>query len=204
MPGSIRIVPIVEGHGEVDALPVLLRRLASVHDVHFDVAPPIRCSRDKIIRRKKGKYCVVQTELVRALELAAGKCGDDGVILFLNDADDACPAEIGPIILKESKNCWKKVFVVLAKYEYEAWFLASMESLRGKHDIRPDATTPADPENIRGAKEHITEQMEGTRSYSETTDQPALSALFDFEQAMRCKSFAKFRREIGKIAKLAA
>lgn len=46
------IVPIVEGHGEVQAVPVLLRRIAAAiaPDRHVDVVSPIRVQRSKVIK----------------------------------------------------------------------------------------------------------------------------------------------------------
>jgi hypothetical protein len=49
----IRVVSIVEGDGEVQALPVLLRRLSGwlTPEAITTVEPPIRVHRDKFIRR---------------------------------------------------------------------------------------------------------------------------------------------------------
>src|SRR6266545_5835080 len=73
--------------------------------------------------------------------------------------------------------------VVIANREKEAWYLAAIESLRGSRGIPEDALTPADPEAIRGAKGWLARAM--GRSYSEVTDQPALSARFDLDLARR-------------------
>ena len=42
-------------------------------------------------------------------------------------------------------------------------------------------------------------RMEGSRTYRETRDQPALAALFDIEQARRADSFDKCYREIVRL-----
>ena len=42
--------------------------------------------------------------------------------------------------------------VVMAQREYEAWFLAAIESLCGQRGIVSDALYPQDPEQVRGAK----------------------------------------------------
>ena len=47
----VKIIPIVEGHGEVAAVPVLLRRIAkrlNAYDVQ--VGKPIRCQRHNLSR----------------------------------------------------------------------------------------------------------------------------------------------------------
>jgi hypothetical protein len=93
------------------------------------------------------------------------------------------------------------IAVVLAKKEFEAWFLAAAESLRGKHGLPNDLQSPAEPENIRGAKEWLTGLMPYGRSYAETTDQPAFTAIFDMSKARRADSFDKCYREIERMLK---
>jgi len=46
-----RLVAIVEGHGELQAVPILLRRLAEilVPDRYVEVPTPIRVKRDRLI-----------------------------------------------------------------------------------------------------------------------------------------------------------
>jgi hypothetical protein len=51
------------------------------------------------------------------------------------------------------------VSVVLAHREFECRLLGSKESLRGINGIVENATAPPNPENIRGAKEHLTRNM---------------------------------------------
>ena len=41
--------------------------------------------------------------------------------------------------------------------------------------------------------------MENNESYSEVTDQPALAALFDIEQARQADSFDKCYRDIVRL-----
>jgi hypothetical protein len=82
--------------------------------------------------------------------------------------------------------------VVLAKKEYEAWFLGSVES------IKPGAVAIESPEEIRGAKERLAESL-GVH-YSETIDQPALTVKFDMELARRnCPSFDKCWRAVERL-----
>ena len=147
-------------------------------------------------------------ELERAVELAARLVGRQGGILVIIDSDDDCPAELGPQLLDRARKARSDlpIGVVLAKREFEGWFLASAESLRGKRGLPDDLTPPADPESVRGAKGWIARQMIGGGTYSETLDQPALTAVFDLDQAAgRSGSFDKCLREItGLILRLAA
>ncbi len=91
------------------------------------------------------------------------------------------------------------IVVILARREFEAWFLAAAESLRDKGRLPDDLESPADPESIRGAKEWLSDRMPIGRSYAETTDQPALTADFDMRAARRADSFDKCYREIRSM-----
>ena len=193
-----RIVCIVEGHGEVEALPVLIRRIAAgLKCYNIDVPRPIRCPKSKIVRAGSA---VEPGELGRAVQLAVAKLEGrkNGAVFILLDADDDCPATLGPELLAAAKNIRSDVRVsaVLAKQEYEAWFIASIESLKRKGKLPPEAEPHSDPESISDAKGYLSRQMGHGRTYSEPVDQPALSHEFDFDEALRCRSFRKCRREI--------
>jgi hypothetical protein len=90
---------------------------------------------------------------------------------------------------------------VLAHREYEAWFLAAIESLRGVRGIRADAVSHPDPEAPGGAKGQLEQRLAAGRSYSETADQAALTATFDMAQTYRrCRSFRRMVRAFGLLA----
>jgi hypothetical protein len=91
------------------------------------------------------------------------------------------------------------VAVVLAKREYEAWFLAAAESVAGLRSLTPDLAAPHDPESIRGAKEWLRQRMTEGSTYSPTLDQPALTAQFDLDAARCADSFDKCVREIRRL-----
>jgi hypothetical protein len=192
----MNIQPIVEGHGEVGAVPVLLRRLrdeAAAYEI--DVNPPIR-------RHRSDFFDEVQVK--RAVKLAL-KQEDCGSILLLVDGDgaDDRPCEQGPMITEWAREEAGETpcAVVMAYREYEAWFLASIESLRGARGIRDDAVSHPDPEEPRGAKGQLESRMDRGRSYSETADQPALTSRFDMAVAYRrCRSFRKMVKAFGDLA----
>lgn len=190
----MQIVPIVEGHGDVQAVPILLRRIAEQRGAYaLEAARPIRCPRYKIVK---------EHELERVVRLAAVQSDPPAAILILLDAETDCPAELGPSLLARARATVPDlpVAVVLAKNEYEAWFLASVETLRGRRGIRKDASPPPDPEEIRGAKESLEDLLEPGRTYSETVDQPALTALMDLHVTrQRSPSFDKLWRETERL-----
>ena len=185
---------IVEGHGEVAAVPVLLRRIAAEVDpaLAVHVPPPLRVPRARLV--KTG-------ELERSVELLARQLGGQGAILVIVDSDDDCPAQLGPALLERISSTRSDMAcaAVLAKTEFEAWFLAAAHSLRGERGLSKDLGPPADPENIRGAKEWLSKRMEGSRAYSETLDQPALAARFDLVQARSAPSFHKCCRDVRRL-----
>lgn len=192
------VASIVEGDGEVSALPVLLRRLGEwlTPDVYPEIATPIRVRRDRFLNKDE--------EFSRHLKLAAAKCGEQGWILILLDADDDCPAARGPAILARAQQVLphRSISVVLAKREYEAWFLAAAPSLDGQRGLRFDPSDAVDPETPRDAKGRLGLRMVGGR-YREITDQPAFSARMNLDQARtRSRSFRKlcseWSRQVGK------
>ncbi len=189
------VVPIVEGHAEVESAGVLLRRLLgeqSRYDV--GVAKPVRVGRYKVVR---------PGELERVIQLARRRREGCDAILILLDADDDCPGRLGPDLLARATEVSHgiPVTVVLAKSELEAWFLGSLESLRGVRGVADIAVSPDMPEGIRGAKEHLEHQMTSGRTYVEVDDQPALAAQFDLQSArQRCPSFDKLVRDVESLA----
>lgn len=113
---SVGIVAIVEGKGDVKSVPVLLSRilrLMNVYTVHPD--KPIKQPRQKIVKEGELEKAIV--------DLAMKKRRNAGAILVLLDADDDCPALLGPELLRRAKHATHlPVAVVLAKREFEAWF----------------------------------------------------------------------------------
>jgi hypothetical protein len=187
------IQPIVEGYGEVAAVPVLLRRLRDEAQAFvLKVNPPIR--------RKRWEFAN-EAAVRKAVRLALLQPECDA-ILILFDSDDDCPKELAPRI-----HDWARAeagptpcAVVMAHREYEAWFLAAIESLRGRRGIRLDANSHPSPESPRAAKGLLEERMIPGRSYHETADQAALTALFDMASAFtRCRSFRRMVTAFGVL-----
>ena len=189
----MNIQPIVEGDGEVAAVPVLLRRLRDEAKAFaVDVNNPIRRTRSQA--RPGG-------QLRRSIQLARlqPQCG--GIIVLL-DSDDDCPKELMPTLqaIAQAEAGPIPCSIVLAHREYEAWFLASIESLRGKRGVRADAVSHPRPEEPRDAKGQLENRMERGRSYHETSDQAALSAEFDMKPAyQQCRSFRRMVKVFGDL-----
>ena len=190
----MKLYPIVEGHGEVTAVPVLLRRLLHEHAQCFgiNVGEPIRRTQSEF-RGEAGVHRAVK------IALSQPQCA---AVLLLFDGEDDCPAE-----LAEQVRAWAQAVahgipceVVIAYREYETWFLAAMESLRGACRIANDASAPANPESKRNAKGALEAFMPSGASYAETIHQQKLSAIFDMSLAhQRNRSFRKLTKTIGDL-----
>ena len=189
-----RIVTIVEGHGEVEAVPVLLRRIAATTapDTAVEIAKPIRVGRRKIMQAG---------ELERAVRLAAARADTNGSILLPLDADDDCPAALAEQALERTAAARpdRPVRVVLAKVEYEAWFLAAAASLAGQRGPGESLAPPDDPEAVRDAKGWLSARMPPGQRYRETLHQAALSAVFDLDSARAAPSFDKLWRDLSSL-----
>ena len=140
-------------------------------------------------------------ELERAVELAARQTKTDGCILVLLDADRDCPKDLAPRLLRRATKARpdRDIRVVLAKTEYEAWFLAAADSIAGKRGIAPSATPPDDPESIGNAKGWLRKRMPRDQPYRPTLDQAALSAIFDLDAARQAPSFDKLWRDVAAL-----
>jgi hypothetical protein len=120
------------------------------------------------------------------------------------DADDDCARTIGTDLERWAREVSHPVptAVAIAVREFEAWFLASIESLRGHRGIEQDAQSHPEPESVRGAKEALEIRMRPGYSYMARADQPALSALFDMRLAFaKCRSFRKLVKSFGVLVK---
>jgi hypothetical protein len=174
----MRIIPIVEGHGEEDAVPVLLRRLQeTIGDYSFQIAHPIRgtCS-DLADAGKLAKKV--------AIALRQRECAG---IFIIFDSDDRCPKKLAPRLHDSARNAAAGVpcELTMAHREFESWFLAAFESIRGSLPFVPNAAAPDDPEGRRDAKGTLTGLLPPGRSYSPTVDQAALARRFDLAAAYR-------------------
>ena len=188
----ITIASVVEGHGEVDALPKLLYRVAQELGVHLlTPKPPMRVPRSKLIAPQG---------IENAVNAKASEVVGAGGILVLADADDDCPAELGPQLLARARKARqdKRVAVVLAKHEFEAWFLAAAPSLAGKHGFPGNLLLPPDPEVPRDCKGWLSDARAAGHSYKETVDQASLASAFDMKMARdNSPSFDKFYRDVA-------
>lgn len=188
---TVTIASIVEGPGDVAALPRLLHRLAADEPGVTLITPtPWRQNRGTLL---------APGGIERATTSIARRVSPSGGVLVLLDADDDCPASLAPALLTRARSARPDLplSVVLAAREFELWFLAAASSLAGQLGFVEQLQGPSNPEIVRGAKEWLTHHRQDSQPYKPTADQAALTSIFDIKQARdRSRSFEKLCREI--------
>ena len=179
------VVPIVEGHGEVEAVPVLIRRIGSEFaDKTVVVNPPFRV--------RSSSFLKFDDDFQKAIRFCSLKAkSEGGIVLILLDSEDHCPATLGPQIAEQASKIRSDVtfLVCLAHREFETWFIFAASSLAGYQGL-PDNLVPLNnPEAIRDAKGWFGKQL--PRGYKETQHQVSLAATMDLGQASESKSFKR-------------
>lgn len=193
----LRVAPIVEGHGEVQAMRVLLQRIGAelLGGVYIDVLQPFRCSRSKIVQKQELERVV----LLESMKLRASSDGTPGLILVLLDADEDLPCRLGPELLARATLAGgsQDISCVIANVEYETWFVAAAESLGEFFSASPE-DIPQNPEERRAGKGWVQRFFRGPK-YSETVDQPRMTAAMDLALCRaRSPSFDKLCRDLGR------
>ena len=190
---SIKLGLIVEGHGEVQAAPTLIRHIARASNFNTS----IKCE----VRRVPKSQLVQLGELERAVEALTRQIGRRQPILVLLDADDLCPRELADSLKDRciAAHADLTISIVIANKEYEAWFLAAAKSLAGQRGLSAPLIPPLDPESIRGAKEWLSARMGPGQSYSETRHQSAYSDIIDLAEARNARSFRKLEKEVARL-----
>jgi hypothetical protein len=141
---------------------------------------------------------------VSAVQRAAYRVGGRGGVLILFDADDDCPKDLADKLLAPARSARpdKAVSLVVAKREFEGWFLAAAASLAGRCGLPDDFSWNGDPEAKRDAKGILSDAIKTVTGhpYSETVDQPRLARTFDMAAARRvAPSFDKFWRDVEAL-----
>lgn len=193
------IFPIVEGHGEVSAVPLLIRRILHEEFGNFgcSILAPYRLARSKI--------CKFDVDLEKAVRLGGLKLADEaGGVVIIADADDDCPADLQEKFMDfyNEHGFNFPVSFILANKEYEAWMIACGENMRNHGWVRDDAPSHDNPENIRDAKGFFCREiLVEEKIYSETVDQIKFTAQIDLRVTFeKCRSFRKFVKEIGDLS----
>ena len=198
MTGNPVIVPIVEGDGEVEAVPLLLRRVLRERHSRYDIRiqKPINARGKTKLLRKFGSF----------LEYAR-RDQECNAVLVLLDGDDDCPRDLATDLAQTAAglNMGVPVAVVCAHREYEAWFVASLDSATGDNiratlGLSETAVHEGDVESIGSPKGWIQVRMPQSSGYKETQDQPALTPFIDIEHTQgRSRSFQRLCHAVEEL-----
>lgn len=186
----ISIGLIVEGHGEVLALPELVRRVCA----HLQVSAVVASRGFRVPR--SNLTSTSSSDFENAL---AALAGNDAILVVL-DADDDCPVTLARDLQNRAGIRFSEtpqVEVIIANREFEAWIIAGFIDFPSKHVNHQ--LLPSDPERQRDAKGALRVSLT-QRKYTATVDQVRLSAQFSLDSA-RANS-RSFRRLIDAIQSL--
>lgn len=186
-----KIVPIVEGPGEVEAVPALIwKLLAEMERYDIQVGD---------VQNAHGCGNLTVSGGVERFVGNAWKKHDCGAVLILMDAEEQCAMQLATDFSRRilAMGVRFPVATVIAKCEYEAWFLASLETITGesfgnRQGLPVGLLYPGEVEERVGVKGWITRQLSEGRIYKETLDQVAMTRLIDLERArQRSRSFRR-------------
>ena len=180
MPSAVMpFYTLVEGHGEVEAVPVLLSRLGQHLGVHIPWAATLRWKNIHLWDTGLGG----RGGLSQGLEFLRYKRNVGGV-LVLRDEDDECPRRVAPEIATLIRNLDLpfKTAVTLLHPEYEVLFLPCMHRMQGLGFPTHARWAGANWESRRDIKGWLSNQLPRGRSYKPTTNQKPMTRFIDFEE----------------------
>jgi hypothetical protein len=198
----LRVVVIVEGHGEERAIRTLLERIwyELLGGDYIEVIPWRGKQGQLLLPDGVGLRPVVEAA---AIKLHATERADFcRMLLLLIDTEgrpENCPRTRASELVKWAREARSdtatEIACVLPNVMFETWFAASAVSLRGKNGLSDDLPKPADPE-VEGAgkgwlKRHL------PRKYKETVDQPRLVGQMSLTECRdSSRSFRKLVKEL--------
>ncbi|NUP39065.1 MAG: DUF4276 family protein [Streptomyces sp.] len=189
------IAAVVEGYGEVQSLPVLIPRIA--YEL-LGFSGGLRVEKPHRAAQSDMRDAACLSRYLRLQALKVSQRGGEGGVLVLRDGDDkqvSCPVELARLLAPAGAGLPVQVEVVIACREYEAWFLAAVESLRAHKSVRDDATSPPEPEARRDAKRQLEALM--NENYKPTLHQAAFSHFLDLDTAWATSR--SFRRLVHAV-----
>jgi hypothetical protein len=187
-----RLVCIVEGEGEVTAIPNLCARVMNHLGVEgwiVDKNPILRHRSTLVDGRRPGPKRPCREEgVLRALQMALARQAN--AVLMLCDEDDDCAATWGPDATAVMSRRVSGM-AVMAVREYETWLLLARD------DSSLRAAGLLHPEKIRDAKKALAALVPG---YLPTTHQLSETRGIDVSLLRsRSKSFDKLVRSIAAL-----
>lgn len=189
---------VVEGHGEVKAAPLLVRRILAERFARFDfsIKATRALGRGDLTRQGGIEYF---------LEFARrdSECSATLLLIDAEKSDVACPPSLALTLADRARvlNLPFPVAIVCAVCEYESWFLANLEWIRPEY-LREDAEFTDDPETECSAKGWLSRHMRDGLNYKETVDQVKMTARLNLDHSYQ--HLRSFRRMVDAVGELLA
>lgn len=215
MPVQKRIVFMVEGQGDVDAVPIIGSRVFEALNAWEHAIIDSNCMR---IRSLGALLTNNASEWLRYLGVAAKRPNLGGVLLLLDGdtkrihGEEFCAAEFARRLAELARRAGAgskfSVACVFARQEFESWIIAAATQIAGMSRSDglpglPTGTTAPEhdlEEQPRNAKGWLNERM--PNGYSETQDQAPLTRLMHEHieiVADRMRSFRRFQKAIAEL-----
>ena len=189
-----RILPVVEGDGDLKAVPELVRRVA--HGLgHYDVIverPHKRGDLPKVLSRFEDYFSVALLEACPILWVMDYDCAD---------CDDQMSHVQALHARAESLAQGTPFEFVFMVQEFETLFLADHETTRKVLDnISGTCVFPTDPEQVRDAKGWISSARPKGSSYKPTQHQQKIASQIDLARLRtRSPSFMPFHAAVQRL-----
>lgn len=186
-PGSPHIGLVVEGPGDREAFPILLRNYLHSNGVYTDVL-------GKPVPLKGKGSATSTTNGVEGYVLAAARPGCIGIIVLV-DADKDASCELGPTLLERAQAVTQlPVVVIVAERDFEDWLYSSVETLQ----LGPATWSPTE----RG--KNAIESLIAPEKYVKATMQARLASRVDLPlAASRSASLSRLCRKVDALVERA-
>ena len=198
------VLLLVEGEGDVKAVPILVRRILEAKGICNVslLSEPLRVGNIRKLARSG--------ELERFLRYASSR--RPSAVLIVQDCDDECPAVVSRDYIARASQMQPPlgcaVFVAFLKCELETLFLVDLRNLAERCPTYGwrllDYSDNHNWESTRGAKEALRKFLPKDKGYKELVDSPKLMSHINVDAVRaRSRSFEHLENIlIKKIAQL--
>lgn len=192
----LRVVVIVEGHGEDGAIRTLLERIwyeLFEQEDYIEVIP--WRGRQGRLRQREGLEPVVEAAAIRLHY--TDQTDLRRLLLIMIDSEGDCPKTVVPELLGWAREFRSDTDIacVMPNPMFETWFAAAADSLKGKNDLPADLPKPKDPDEEGVGKKWVKDHL--PRKYKETVDQPRFVGHMSLAECRdSSRSFRKLVKEL--------
>jgi hypothetical protein len=194
----VRVVVVVEGHGEEGAIRTLLERTwcELLAGDYIEVVP--WRGKQGQLRTREGLCRVVEAA---AIKLHATERTDFRrlLLVMIDTEGEECPKTVvtGRIAWAREvrSDAATEIACVMPNPMFETWFAAAADSLKGKNDMPSDLPKLEDPERDGIGKAWVKKHL--PRKYKETIDQPRFVGHMSLQECRdSSRSFRKLIKEL--------